>query len=63
MIAQDAIAKCPAGMFAEIKYDGERVQVHQQGTEFLFFSRNLKPVKDDKVCQSSLQLCVPMLLC
>ena len=36
-------------MLAEIKYDGERVQVHKNGSSFLFFSRSLKPVKDDKV--------------
>ena len=42
--------KCPNGMFTEIKYDGERVQIHKNGTEYRFYSRNLKPVKDDKVC-------------
>ena len=42
--------KCPNGMYAEIKYDGERVQVHKQGDKFVFFSRSLKPVQPHKVC-------------
>ena len=42
--------KCPNGMFAEIKYDGERVQVHKQGDQFQYFSRSLKPVQAHKVC-------------
>ncbi len=34
----------------ELKYDGERVQAHYAGgTNFAFFARSLKPVKDDKV--------------
>ena len=45
-----AIKKCPNGMYAEIKYDGERVQVHKQGDRFEFFSRSLKPVQPHKVC-------------
>jgi len=36
-------------MYAEIKYDGERVQVHKQGDEFLYYSRSLKPVQPHKV--------------
>jgi len=36
-------------MYAEIKYDGERVQVHKKGSDFHFFSRSLKPVLDHKV--------------
>lgn len=31
---QKAIAKNPEGMFSEIKYDGERVQIHKSGTDF-----------------------------
>ena len=45
-----AIKKCPNGMYAEIKYDGERVQVHKQGDRFEFFSRSLKPVQPHKAC-------------
>lgn len=45
----DAFAKCPNGLYAEIKYDGERVQLHKKGSEFLFFSRSLKPVSAHKV--------------
>lgn len=44
-----AMKKCPNGMFSEIKYDGERVQVHKKGSEFKYFSRALKPVMPHKV--------------
>lgn len=44
-----AMKKCPNGMFSEIKYDGERVQVHKKGNEFKYFSRALKPVLPHKV--------------
>uniref|UniRef100_A0A8D8WGN6 DNA ligase n=1 Tax=Cacopsylla melanoneura TaxID=428564 RepID=A0A8D8WGN6_9HEMI len=46
---EQAMKKCPHGMYSEIKYDGERVQVHKQGNEFKYFSRSLKPVLDHKV--------------
>lgn len=41
--------KCPNGFYAEIKYDGERVQVHKNGDTFEFFSRSLKNVQPHKV--------------
>lgn len=41
--------RCKNGMFAEIKYDGERVQIHKQGDQFQYFSRNLKQVTEHKV--------------
>ncbi|KAK7070081.1 DNA ligase 3, partial [Halocaridina rubra] len=45
-----AFKKCVSGfMYAEIKYDGERVQVHKQGNKFMYFSRSLKPVMPHKV--------------
>ena len=44
-----AMKKCPNGMYAEIKYDGERVQVHKKGDRFEFFSRSLKTVQPHKV--------------
>ncbi|XP_046411697.1 DNA ligase 3 isoform X1 [Neodiprion fabricii] len=44
-----AMRKCPDGMLSEIKYDGERVQVHKQGNQFRYFSRSLKPVMPHKV--------------
>lgn len=31
---QKAIEKNAEGMFSEIKYDGERVQIHKCGTDF-----------------------------
>lgn len=46
---EQAFKKCPNGMFAEIKYDGERVQLHKNGDQFQYFSRSLKPVLDHKV--------------
>ncbi|KAF2900759.1 hypothetical protein ILUMI_05427 [Ignelater luminosus] len=46
---EQAMKKCPNGMFAEIKYDGERVQLHKHGSDFKYFSRNLKPVLSHKV--------------
>ncbi|KPP63725.1 DNA ligase 3-like [Scleropages formosus] len=44
-----AMKKCPNGMYSEIKYDGERVQVHKNGDHFSYFSRSLKPVLPHKV--------------
>jgi len=41
-------------MYAEIKYDGERVQVHKNGDKFEFFSRSLKHVQPHKVTTFSL---------
>lgn len=46
-----AFKKCASGMYAEIKYDGERVQLHMQGDSFQFYSRSLKPVLPHKVEQ------------
>ncbi|XP_065061080.1 DNA ligase 3-like isoform X2 [Rhopilema esculentum] len=46
-----AMKKCPNGMLAEIKYDGERVQVHKKGNSFDYFSRSFKPVQPHKVSE------------
>uniref|UniRef100_A0A667Y3L0 DNA ligase n=1 Tax=Myripristis murdjan TaxID=586833 RepID=A0A667Y3L0_9TELE len=46
---EHAMKKCPNGMYSEIKYDGERVQVHKNGDTFSYFSRSLKPVLPHKV--------------
>lgn len=54
-----AFDKCPNGFFIEIKYDGERVQVHKKGSEFSYFSRSLKPVMAHKV--NTLQVVLYML--
>ncbi|KAH8311722.1 hypothetical protein KR044_007674 [Drosophila immigrans] len=48
---EEAFKKNRSGLYSEIKYDGERVQIHKQGSEFKFFSRNLKPVMDHKIKQ------------
>jgi len=46
---EQAFRRCPNGMYAEIKYDGERVQLHKKGKTFKYFSRSLKPVQQHKV--------------
>lgn len=40
---EDAFRKSPGGLFSEIKYDGERVQIHKQGNEFKYeiYSRTI----------------------
>ncbi|XP_070491758.1 DNA ligase 3 [Chironomus tepperi] len=44
-----ALSKCRDGFYSEVKYDGERVQIHKKGNDFKFFSRNLKPVQEHKI--------------
>ena len=56
---EQAMKKCPNGFYAEIKYDGERVQVHKNGDTFEFFSRSLKNVQPHKVRHVSLSLPCP----
>ncbi|VDP82627.1 unnamed protein product [Echinostoma caproni] len=48
--ATQALAKAkPSGkLLAEIKYDGERIQVHKEGAKFSFYSRSLKPAASNK---------------
>ncbi|RNA36306.1 DNA ligase 3, partial [Brachionus plicatilis] len=46
---ESAFVKCKNGILAEIKYDGERLQLHKDGSKFDFFSRNLKAVQPHKV--------------
>ncbi|XP_018321906.1 DNA ligase 3 [Agrilus planipennis] len=46
---EQAMKKCPNGIYSEVKYDGERVQVHKMGNEFKYFSRSLKPVRPHNV--------------
>lgn len=42
-------AATSGGVLVEIKYDGERVQVHKRGDKFVYYSRSLKPVQPHKV--------------
>mmetsp|Transcript_8130 Transcript_8130/g.13154 ORF Transcript_8130/g.13154 Transcript_8130/m.13154 type:complete len:760 (+) Transcript_8130:62-2341(+) len=44
-----AITNCKTGLFSEVKYDGERIQIHKDGSNFKYFSRQLKPVMRHKV--------------
>jgi DNA ligase-3 len=46
---EQAFLKFKNSILAEIKYDGERLQVHKNGTSFNYFSRNLKQVQPHKV--------------
>ncbi|KAJ1366160.1 DNA ligase 3 [Parelaphostrongylus tenuis] len=46
---EQAMKRCVNGMFAEIKYDGERVQVHKSGSSYSYYSRSLKPVQHHKI--------------
>ncbi|CAF3729866.1 unnamed protein product [Rotaria sordida] len=49
-----AFKRCPNGFYAEVKYDGERLQLHKDQTnKFKFFSRSLKPVIEHKIEQIS----------
>ena len=47
--AEQAFIKCRNRVLAEVKYDGERLQVHKNGSQFNYFSRNLKQVQPHKV--------------
>lgn len=42
------LAKCPNGAFSEVKYDGERIQIHKRGNKLTFFARSLRPMRADK---------------
>ncbi|APG58353.1 DNA ligase [BeAn 58058 virus] len=45
----DKVKNINDGIFVELKYDGERVQIHKQNKKYKYFSRNSKPVSQDKV--------------
>ena len=45
-----AFEKCKSQiMYAEIKYDGERVQIHYDDTKCKFYSHSSKPVQEYKI--------------
>lgn len=62
---EECIRRCPEGFFAEIKYDGERVQIHKNGDNYQYFSRSLKPVQPYKVsnCTKKQHTCVLLTFC
>lgn len=45
---QTIIDENPNGFIVETKYDGERIQIHKDGSNFKYFSRAMKPMKEDK---------------
>jgi len=47
----DAVTRCSNGFYMELKYDGERIQMHYDRSlnKLSCFSRNLKPVMEYKV--------------
>ena len=45
---EQAFKKCQR-LLVEIKYDGERLQLHKSGTKFAYYSRSLKQVDKNKV--------------
>ena len=46
--AEKAFEKFTNGILAEVKYDGERIQVHKNGNTFAYFSPNVKQVPEHK---------------
>lgn len=45
---EQVFKKCNSGLYAEVKYDGERLQLHKAGDNFTYFSRSLKQVPAHK---------------
>ncbi|KAK5581379.1 hypothetical protein RB653_001411 [Dictyostelium firmibasis] len=45
----EGVIKSSECFYAEIKYDGERIQIHKDGNQFSCYSRNLKPLMPWKV--------------
>jgi len=45
----EVVKSCGSTFYAEIKYDGERIQIHKDGNKFSCYSRNLKPMMPYKV--------------
>eukprot|EP00741_Cyanophora_paradoxa_P004236 tig00000789_g4113.t1 len=43
--------RCREGAYVEIKYDGERLQVHKRGGEYKFYSRAGKPFDASKIAE------------
>lgn len=46
---KEVLNKFPEGFFSEVKYDGERIQIHKSESEIKCFSRSLKIMPDWKV--------------
>eukprot|EP01062_Namystynia_karyoxenos_P058924 TRINITY_DN5036_c1_g1_i7.p1 TRINITY_DN5036_c1_g1~~TRINITY_DN5036_c1_g1_i7.p1 ORF type:complete len:1159 (+),score=375.54 TRINITY_DN5036_c1_g1_i7:75-3551(+) len=46
---EDVIKRCPNTSYSEIKYDGERIQIHKGADGKLsYWARSLRPMKEDK---------------
>ncbi|AFB76951.1 DNA ligase [Cotia virus SPAn232] len=45
----DKIKNIDNGIFLELKYDGERVQIHKQNKKYKYFTRNSKDVTQHKI--------------
>eukprot|EP01060_Flectonema_neradi_P041081 TRINITY_DN960_c0_g2_i1.p1 TRINITY_DN960_c0_g2~~TRINITY_DN960_c0_g2_i1.p1 ORF type:complete len:1237 (+),score=263.16 TRINITY_DN960_c0_g2_i1:395-3712(+) len=46
---EDVVSRCPNTFYCEVKYDGERIQIHKnEDNTFTYWSRSLRPVKEDK---------------
>jgi DNA ligase-3 len=45
---EQAFLKCKNEILAEVKYDGERLQIHKNNDTFTYYSRNLKAVQPHK---------------
>eukprot|EP00727_Mastigamoeba_balamuthi_P002230 m51a1_g12003 putative dna ligase 3 (895) ;mRNA; f:142-3815 len=46
---EEVMRRMPGGFFSEIKYDGERIQIHKDGEAVVCYSRKLKPIMEWKV--------------
>eukprot|EP00047_Mylnosiga_fluctuans_P000484 m.193885 g.193885 ORF g.193885 m.193885 type:complete len:369 (-) comp10070_c0_seq19:1749-2855(-) len=50
---ENAVTQCPNGMYCELKYDGQRVQIHKSGDVVSFFNRSLKPITPHKAVNTN----------
>ncbi|XP_050516904.1 putative uncharacterized protein DDB_G0282133 isoform X2 [Diabrotica virgifera virgifera] len=48
-LLEDVFQKFPNGVYAEIMYSGDRVQIHKSGNRFTYFSNDLKEIQLEKI--------------